>query len=369
MRSSFTHLAVRTGTTNRARKLHVVVGGADEDSWFDLGARQRVAMHHLGDGLLRLLRRRDTDRLLGHDALGAAPIFPVRHRKGDLLPDELERGAVVEDRFSERGLVRDRDDPARVLAAVHPGVVADAGTDLHHLGPQRCDVDHVAPDATELDPVADSEDRPRHDVEPAGERSDELLHRECEPGSDESEDQPELPGERSPEDAEPDQRDDGDHVVGDLAGVVLPILIVATGCRPATSGRADDDGDQHHHQARDQFAASGIKVDDQVPHRSAPSVMAQLDTPYQRVNSHVGSSAREGGPDRASRCDHDGRPRAMRTTTAISRGTRGAWRRCVPGPASSTSVRGRPARRWRHPNAPPPGGPCRDRRCRGRRGR
>src|SRR5207247_1340236 len=107
---------------------------------------------------------------------------------GELLPDEVEHGAVVVDGVGECGLVGDGDDAARVLATLDPRLVVFGGADLQELGAQEGDVDDVSPDAAQLDAVAHAVDPARGDVEPAGDGADHLLHGEGDTGGREPED-------------------------------------------------------------------------------------------------------------------------------------------------------------------------------------
>jgi hypothetical protein len=72
----------------------------------------------------------------------------------------------------------------------------------------------------------DSEDRAGLDVEPAGERADQILEPDRDAGGHQPEDQSELSGERSPQDSQSDQGHRSDHVVDGLSGVVLAGAIV-----------------------------------------------------------------------------------------------------------------------------------------------
>jgi len=129
-------------------------------------------------------------------------------------------------------------------------MVADTGTYLD--APYHFHADGPDVSAVPLERVADVPIvSPGEDADPAGQRPDDLLHRERQPGRGEAEDNPDPPGERPPHHGECDQQHDDDQGVDGLAQVVPRVGIIGAAADqpPGHRGhqeRKDDQGGRRY---------------------------------------------------------------------------------------------------------------------------
>ncbi len=115
----------------------------------------------------------------------------------NLVPQPLSRGGEVEVLAADGVAVHEVDAAAGGMALVGPV----AG--LEQRGAEEADLDDLAADAIDLDPVADADAVLAHEDEPAEEGEDEVLEDDGEAGGDEAEDGRHLAGH-----AEDDQNDE-----------------------------------------------------------------------------------------------------------------------------------------------------------------
>lgn len=128
-------------------------------------------------------------------------------------PEIFEGAGVAGDGIGQHAVVGDRDHAAAVLAPAHPGRRWSVDAELErrpHLedhGAQRCQVDDVALDARERDPVADPEDPAREDPHPAEDGADHVLERVAEPDCPQADDESDVAAEGLPDSREREQDD------------------------------------------------------------------------------------------------------------------------------------------------------------------
>ena len=136
-----------------------------------------------------------------------------------------------------------------------------ARSDFHDRCSGWSDVDDVSTHPAELDAISDPEYRTGDDVEAAGEGADRPLERKGETGAYQTDDQSELSGERSPDNAGPDCGEHSHDVSGAFANVELAVTVLDP-ARPETP----DDGSENQSRGdqgtgEDQLAGDGAVAD------------------------------------------------------------------------------------------------------------
>ena len=138
----------------------------------------------------------------GFDGLGG--VDAGGNVDGDLVPHPLAGGGEVEVLAGDGEVVDEGDAAAGGMALVGPVAGFEQG------GAEEADLDDLAADAVDLDPVADADAVFAHEDEPAEEGEDEVLKDDGEAGGAEAEDGGDLVGRAEDDEEHEAKRDESE---------------------------------------------------------------------------------------------------------------------------------------------------------------